>query len=103
MSGKQWEVVPGHYPGFIEIKGAPFKISIVLQATDLSVTDAMERERCAEKIVKAMNHYDDLVAELRAIIAASPKTFELPLEEFVAWSRNRARSLLDKMGERHHA
>ena len=101
----QLKVVPGYYPGFIEIQGASFKISIVLSANDIRIEQGLQRQAEADKIAKATNAYDSLVAELRNILAASPKTFDLPREEFneefQAWVKNRCRHLLDQLGERH--
>lgn len=44
---EEWKVVPGHYPGFLEIVGASFKVSIVTTATDLSFEDFCNRTRDA--------------------------------------------------------
>lgn len=55
-----WSVVDGHYPGMIEIKGAPFPISIVTSATDLDISDFCDRTEAARRIVACVNackHY----------------------------------------------
>lgn len=44
---EEWKVVPGYYPGFLEIVGASFKVSIVTTATDLSFEDFCNRTRDA--------------------------------------------------------
>lgn len=44
---EEWKVVPGHYPGFLNIVGASFTVSIVTTATDLSFEDFCNRTRDA--------------------------------------------------------
>lgn len=44
---EEWKVVPGHYPGFLNIVGASFTASIVTTATDLSFEDFCNRTRDA--------------------------------------------------------
>ena len=39
----EWKVVPGHYPGFLNIVGASFNVSIVTSASDLTVDDYVNR------------------------------------------------------------
>lgn len=48
-------IVPGHYPGFIQIAGLPFKVSIVLSATDLSTDEGVQRQLAAERLVACWN------------------------------------------------
>ena len=38
-----WRVQVGHYPGFLEIVGASFRVSVVLSATNLTWQDGMNR------------------------------------------------------------
>lgn len=42
---EEWKVVPGYYPGFLEIVGASYKVSIVTTATDLDFEDFCNRTR----------------------------------------------------------
>ena len=62
-----WEVVDGHYPCFREIKGPSFRISIVIDATDLTLADSMKREADAQLISAA----PELLAALTEYIAAA--------------------------------
>ena len=48
-----WQVVDGHYPGFREIIGPSFTISIVMLATDLTIHDRWNREADAQLIAAA--------------------------------------------------
>jgi hypothetical protein len=48
-----WRVTDGFYPGFLEVVGASFKISIVTSATDISINQAMTREADAHLISAA--------------------------------------------------
>jgi len=49
----EWKVVPGHYPGFLNIVGASFTVSIVTTATDLSFEDFCNRTRDAHIMAAA--------------------------------------------------
>lgn len=48
-----WRVTDSYYPGFLEVVGASFKISIVTMATDISVNQSMVREADARLISAA--------------------------------------------------
>ena len=48
-----WSVVDGHYPGFREIKGPSFTVSIVMSATNLDFMDYVKREADARLIAAA--------------------------------------------------
>ena len=50
-----WSVVPGFYPGFVEIFGASFKISVVTHAADISLVESMNRIEDARRIVACVN------------------------------------------------
>ena len=50
-----WSVVPGYYPGFVEIFGASFKISVVTHAADISLAERMNRIEDARRIVACVN------------------------------------------------
>lgn len=50
---EEWKVVPGYYPGFLEIVGASFKVSIVTTASDLSFEDFVNRTNDAHIMAAA--------------------------------------------------
>ena len=50
-----WSVAPGFYPGFVEIFGASFKISVVTHAADISLVESMNRIEDARRIVACVN------------------------------------------------
>lgn len=50
---EEWKVVHGHYPGFLNIVGASFTVSIVTTATDLSFEDFCNRTRDAHIMAAA--------------------------------------------------
>lgn len=50
-----WSVVPGFYPGFVEIFGASFKISVVTHAADIGLVESMNRIEDARRIVACVN------------------------------------------------
>lgn len=50
-----WSVVPGYYPGFVEIFGASFKISVVTHAADIGLVESMNRIEDARRIVACVN------------------------------------------------
>ena len=50
-----WSVVPGYYPGFVEIFGASFKISVVTHAADIGLVESMNRIEDASRIVACVN------------------------------------------------
>lgn len=71
------EITPGYYPGFIEIKGAPFRVSIVVSASDITFADGFNRTRAAERIVEAVNAHDALVAAARRVARLNPEAGEI--------------------------
>lgn len=73
---EEWKVVPGYYPGFIEIVGASFKVSIVTTATDLSFEDFCNRTRDAYIMAAAK---DLLVALEGVVLVADRATDEFDL------------------------
>jgi len=48
-----WSVHPGHYPGFLVVKGASFNISVVTTARDLDFNDFCARRADAHLIAAA--------------------------------------------------
>lgn len=50
---KEWKVVDGYYPGFLEIVGASYKVSIVTSAIDLSLEDFVNRTNDAHLMAAA--------------------------------------------------
>lgn len=56
---KKWSVIDGYYPGFREISGPSFKISVVVGAADITTEQSLQRE-----------------AEVR-LIAAAPEMLSL--------------------------
>jgi hypothetical protein len=50
---KEWSIIDGYYPGFIEIFGISFKVSIVTAASDLSGVHSLQREHDAAYIAAA--------------------------------------------------
>lgn len=48
-----WTVVDGHYPGFLDINGPSFKISIITSASDLDFNDFLKRSADAHLIAAA--------------------------------------------------
>ena len=59
-SKKEWKVVDGYYPGFLNIVGASYTVSIVTSATDLTLEDYVNRTNdahlmaAAPKLLKAL-------------------------------------------------
>lgn len=60
VTDRNWTIQPGFYPGFIEIAGASFKVSIVLSALDLSFDDATKRTADAYLMAAAPELYEAL-------------------------------------------
>ena len=75
------KIVETEYPSIIAIKGASFRISIVIQANDLSFPAALERQSEAEFIVEACNSYKELKAQNAALLAALEGLMRLGLQE----------------------
>ena len=63
-SKKEWKVVDGYYPGFLEIVGASYKVSIVTSATDLTLEDYVSRTNDANLMAAA----PDLLEALEQMI-----------------------------------
>ena len=72
-----WQVVDGHYPGFREIIGPSFTISIVMLATDLTIHDRWNREADAFLIAAA----PDLLAACESFVSAYPMGINKDLDE----------------------
>jgi len=70
MTDTLLSIVPGHYPGFIEISGLPFKVVIVLSATDLSTYDGVQRQLAAERLVACWNVCAPIPTEILERMAA---------------------------------
>ena len=52
-SKKDWKVVDGYYPGFLNIVGASYTVSIVTSATDLTIEDYVNRTNDAHLMAAA--------------------------------------------------
>lgn len=52
-SKKDWKVVDGYYPGFLNIVGASYTVSIVTSATDLTLEDYVNRTNDAHLMAAA--------------------------------------------------
>jgi len=67
---KEWSIIDGYYPGFIEIFGISFKVSIVTAASDLSGVHSLQREHdaayiaaaCPANILPILESYEELLA-----------------------------------------
>lgn len=69
-SKKEWKVVDGYYPGFLNIVGASYTVSIVTSATDLTLEDYVSRTNDAHLMAAA----PDLLEALEAILPFVPMT-----------------------------
>ena len=69
-SKKEWKVVDGYYPGFLNIVGASYTVSIVTSATDLTIEDYVNRTNDAHLMAAA----PDLLEALEAILPFIPRT-----------------------------
>lgn len=67
---KEWKVVDGYYPGFLNIVGASYTVSIVTSATDLTIEDYVNRTNDAHLMAAA----PDLLEALEAILPFIPRT-----------------------------
>lgn len=63
-SKKEWKVVDGYYPGFLNIVGASYTVSIVTSATDLTLEDYVNRTNDAHLMAAA----PDLLEALEQMI-----------------------------------
>lgn len=54
-SKKEWKVVDGYYPGFLNIVGASYAVSIVTSATDLTLEDYVNRTNDAHLMAAAQD------------------------------------------------
>ena len=59
-SKKEWKVVDGYYPGFLNIVGASYTVSIVTSATDLTIEDYVNRTNDAHLMAAAPDLLDAL-------------------------------------------
>ena len=66
---EEWKVVPGYYPGFLNIVGASFDVSIVTTATDLSFEDFCNRTRDAHIMAAAK----DMMLALEAVVSVADR------------------------------
>lgn len=65
-SKKEWKVVDGYYPGFLNIVGASYTVSIVTSATDLTIEDYVNRTNDAHLMAAAPDLLEALEAVMRA-------------------------------------
>ena len=76
-SKKEWKVVDGYYPGFLNIVGASYTVSIVTSATDLTFEDYVNRTNdahlmaAAPDLLEALEKALDALAHCRADIGYS--------------------------------
>lgn len=66
---EEWKVVPGYYPGFLEIVGASFTVSVVTTATDLSFEDFCNRTRDVHIMAAAK----DMLLALEAVVSVADR------------------------------
>ena len=59
-SKKEWKVVDGYYPGFLNIVGASYTVSIVTSASDLTIEDYVNRTNDAHLMAAAPDLLDAL-------------------------------------------
>ena len=76
-SKKEWKVVDGYYPGFLNIVGASYTVRIVTSATDLTLEDYVNRTNdahlmaAAPDLLEALEKALDALAHCRADIGYS--------------------------------
>lgn len=76
-SKKEWKVVDCYYPGFLNIVGASYTVSIVTSATDLTHEDYVNRTNdahlmaAAPDLLEALEKALDALAHCRADIGYS--------------------------------
>lgn len=87
-NGPLLELVDGHYPAFKNIKGLDFDISIVLQASNMTTMDGINRQLQAEHLVYAWNRHDPLTDELGAARALLSELIDIegPQPGTAAWA-----------------
>ena len=68
-SKKEWKVVDGYYPGFLNIVGASYTVSIVTSATDLTLEDYVNRTNDAHLMAAA----PDLLEALEAVLSVADR------------------------------
>ena len=66
-SKKDWKVVDGYYPGFLNIVGASYTVSIVTSATDLTLEDYVNRTNDAHLMAAAPDLLEALEKALDAL------------------------------------
>ena len=73
-SKKEWKVVDGYYPGFLNIVGASYTVSIVTSATDLTLEDYVNRTNdahlmaAAPDLLEALEMAEAMLCRLEPII-----------------------------------
>lgn len=75
-NGPLLELVDGHFPSIMNIKGLDFDIAIVMSANDLTAMDGINRQLQAERLVQAWNRLDPLTDELAAARALLKELLE---------------------------
>lgn len=73
-------LVDGHYPGFKNIKGLSFHISIVMCASNLTDDDMLQRQADAERIVTSWNAHDPMYELIEQFGTAVTDMFEQMLK-----------------------
>ena len=76
-SKKDWKVVDGYYPGFLNIVGASYTVSIVTSATDLTLEDYVNRTNDAHLMAAA----PDLLEALEGVLRISDLWLPHEIEE----------------------
>lgn len=69
-SKKEWKVVEGYYPGFLNIVGASYTVIIVTSATDLTLDDYVNRTNDAHLMAAAPDLLEALENLLKAFDGA---------------------------------
>lgn len=67
---EEWKVVTGYYPGFLEIVGASFKVSVVTYATNLTLDDHIARVRDAHIMAASK----DMLLALEAVVSVADRS-----------------------------
>lgn len=66
-SKKEWKVVDSYYPGFLNIVGASYTVSIVTSASDLTLEDYVNRTNDAHLMAAAPDLLEALEKALEAL------------------------------------